>query len=342
VVGAQYASAGNGAFAVRLDGSTWLIGWGPDPGVDRIVTSDDGRWVAWSIQAACGRRSQMGLADMRHPGTAAYFYGPTANGEALQIHFDGNDDLVAGWAPLQPAGSGCGEPPWPPMPWRTPRPLWGTGTASAPAPVQWSRVGDPRTVLSRWPSGEGLYLQAGKTPQQYELTFGAAPGGAGPVPLDSQVTAALARPDGADPKPTPRPAPPATTPPISAPSTSTPSTGSPATVDAAIARYEKFLHALGNSDAATICEIAAPGMKKAEAQGIGPCPDAWRVVFGWISRAQRAALKTATVDRARVRTQTPTKIEIPAAAINASVTFTSEDIGDRTLEYQHGQWFITG
>ncbi len=162
VVGAQFASAGYGAFGVRPDGTMFLIGQGPDPGVDRIVMSDDGRWVAWSIQAACLRRSQMGIADLSRPGTAAYVTGPTADGEALQIHFDGNN-VVAGWAPLQHTSSGCGEPPWPPAQWQLARPAMGTGTAYEPATAQWSRAGDPRIVLHRWPSGEGLYLQPTKT-----------------------------------------------------------------------------------------------------------------------------------------------------------------------------------
>ena len=341
VVGAQFASAGYGAFGVRPDGTMFLIGQGPDPGVDRIVMSDDGRWVAWSIQAACLRRSQMGIADLTRPGTAAYVTGPTADGEALQIHFDGNN-VVAGWAPLQHTSSGCGEPPWPPAQWQLARPAMGTGTAYEPATAQWSRAGDPRIVLQRWPSGEGLYLQPTKTIHQYEMAFGPAPGGGGLLQLDSQVIDAVARPDGSNQTPTQAPTPSAPT--SSAPTSSAPAqpSGSPATVDAAIARYEKFLHALGASDVATICEIAGPGMKKAEAQGIGPCPTAYRIVFQMISPAQRAALKTATVDHARVTAQTPSKVFIPAAAVKASVTFTSSDLGDYTLEYLHGQWYITG
>ena len=83
-------------------------------------------------------------------------------------------------------------------------------------------------------------------------------------------------------------------------------------------------------------------MKKAEAEGIGPCPTAWHVVFQMISPAQSAALRTATIDRARIVPRTPTKIDIPVGAIKATVTFTSDTLGDSTLEYLHGQWFITG
>jgi hypothetical protein len=82
-------------------------------------------------------------------------------------------------------------------------------------------------------------------------------------------------------------------------------------------------------------------MKKAEAQGIGPCPTAWHLVFQWITPAQHAALKTATIDPAKVNGQAPGKIVVPASAVRASVTFTSSDLGDYTMEYQHGQWYIT-
>jgi hypothetical protein len=339
IVNGRFASAGYGAFAIRPDGTTVLLGRGPDPGVTTIAVSDDGRWVAWSMYGVCNQQSQLGIADLSHLGASANITGASAQGEALQIQFDG-DNVLAAWAPMQHGRYGCTDPAWPPAQWQLARPAMGTGTDAQPATATWSKVADPRTVLHRWPSGEGLYLQPAKAVRQYELTFGPAPGGAGPVPLGSQVLDAVARPDGSAPTQPPAttqpPAPPATT--SSAPTTPS---GSPASADAAIARYEKFLHALGNSDATTICEIAGPAMKKAEAEGIGPCPSAWHVVFQMISPAQKAALRTATVDRARIATRTATKIDIPAAAIKASVTFTSGDLGDSTLEYQHGQWYIT-
>jgi hypothetical protein len=302
--------------------------------VTKVVVSDDGRWVAWSTYGVCNEQSQLGVADLSHPGASANVTGATAQGEALQIQFAG-DTILAAWAPMQQGRYGCTDPAWPPTQWQLARPAMGTGADDQPAPATWSRAGDPRTVLHRWPSGEGLYLQPATAVRNYQLTFGPAPGGGGPLDL-AQVTDAIARPDGSTLTPTQVPSPPATT-----PSTSTPPSGPPATVDGAIARYETFLHALGNSDAATICEIAGPGMKKAEAQGIGPCPNAWRVVFGWISPAQRAALKVATVDKARITAQTPGKVLVPASAVKAPVTFTSDDLGDRTLEYLHGQWYIT-
>ena len=254
----------------------------------------------------CNQQSQLGVADLSHPGASANVTGATAQGEALQVQFDG-DNILAAWAPMQRGRYGCTDPAWSPTQWQLARPAMGTGTAIQPAPAV----------------------------RQYELTFGPAAGGAGLVPLGSPVTDAVARPDGSAQTPTPPLAPPATTPSASRPPGSSPS------VDAAIARYEKFLHALGASDPTTICEIAGPAMKKAEAEGIGPCPKAWHVVFQMISPAQKAALRTATVDRARVVPRTPTKIDIPATAVKASITFASGDLGDSTLEYQHGQWYIT-
>ena len=281
IVGAQFASAGYGAFGVRPDGTMFLIGQGPDPGVDRIVMSDDGRWVAWSVQAACLRRSQMGIADLSRPGAAAYITGPTADGEALQIHFDGNN-VVAGWAPLQHTSSGCGEPPWPPAQWQLPRPAMGTGTAYEPATAQWSRAGDPRIVLHRWPSGEGLYLQPGKTIHEYELAFGPAPGGGGSA--SARFAGDRRR------RPSGRLEPDAD---ASARTVSDDLVSAGAAVgiaghsrcgDRALrevparARRQRHRHDLRDR---------RPGMKKAEAQGIGPCPTAYRIVFQMISPAQR-------------------------------------------------------
>ena len=340
VVNGRFASAGYGAFGVRPDGTTFLIGQaGSDPGVTKIVVSDDGRWVAWGAYGVCNQQSEFGVADLSHPGASANITGATAQGEALQIQFDG-DTILAGWAPMQHGTYGCTDPAWPPTQWQIARPAMGTGSVRQPATATWSRASDPRTRLHLWPSGQGLYLEPIKTARLYQLTLGPIPGGAGSVQLASAVIDAVARPDGSN--QTASSAPPA--PPAQPPTTTTTSTpaGSTPTVDAAIARYETFLHALGNRDTATICEIAGPAMKKAEAEGIGPCPTAWHVVFQMISPAQSAALRTATIDRARILPRTPTKIDIPVGAIKATVTFTSDTLGDSTLEYLHGQWFITG
>jgi hypothetical protein len=337
LVNARFASAGYGAFGVRADGSTFLLGRGEDPGVDRIFLSDDHRWVAWSMQGVCNQATQLGIADLSHPQTTANVTGPTGDGEALNVRFQ-DDKIVADWAPMQHNGSDCAtQPPWPPTPWQLSRPAMGTGTEGEPATAHWSLTGDAQISLHHWESGEQLTLEPTKNPPNYALIFGPAPGGRGTVQLADQVTDALARPVEADQTPTTPPSVPTSAPTTPAPSSS----GTPQGTTAAIARYEKALHAIGASDATTLCEIAGPAMKKAEAEGVGPCAEAFNIMFGMFSPTQRNALKTATVDRSRISTQSPTKVYIPAAAVKAAVPFTSSDLGDRTLEYQHGQWYIT-
>ena len=124
--------------------------------------------------------------------------------------------------------------------------------------------------------------------------------------------------------------------------TTTTTTAPPAgpTTEGAIARYEQFLHAVGAEDIATVCEIAGPAAKQAEDQGFGPCEQTMRMMFSMISPEQKTALKSATVDPAQVSAQ-GTTVEIPAAAIRAAVPFTSSDLGDSTLSFLNGQWFVT-
>lgn len=60
-----------------------------------------------------------------------------------------------------------------------------------------------------------------------------------------------------------------------------------------------------------------------------------------ISPAQKKALRAATVDPQRVDVLTLAKVEIPTAAIRASVTFSESELGSSTLEYLEGNWYIT-
>ncbi|MFF3838120.1 hypothetical protein [Streptomyces sp. NPDC001930] len=116
---------------------------------------------------------------------------------------------------------------------------------------------------------------------------------------------------------------------------------SPRTKEGAIRRYEQYLHALGQEDIGTVCEVAGPAAKQAEDQGFGPCTSTFTVVFQMISPAQKKALRTATVDPRRVVVHTPGKIDVPVEAIRSSVTFTEEELGDSTLEYLRNDWYIT-
>ncbi|MEV6895977.1 hypothetical protein [Amycolatopsis sp. NPDC051372] len=167
----------------------------------------------------------------------------------------------------------------------------------------------------------------------------------------SSGVAGSAAPAASSPAPVLSSSPPAATPsapPLSStqPATSSSATSSqPATSEkstaGAIARYETFLHAVGKEDLATTCEIAAPAAKKAQDEGWGPCEKTFPITFQMISTTQKQALRSATVDRGRVTESSSTKVEIPAAAVRASVKFTDSDLGDATLEYRGGQWFVT-
>jgi hypothetical protein len=135
---------------------------------------------------------------------------------------------------------------------------------------------------------------------------------------------------------------PASTPATTQPSTSTAATTSAApakTTAGAIKRMEDLLHALGRGDLKTLCEIAGPAMKKAEAEGVGPCEKAFTGMLSLISAKQKTALRTATVDPAKVSTHGG-KVEVPASAIRAAVTFTEEELGDTVLEYQGDNWYV--
>jgi hypothetical protein len=122
--------------------------------------------------------------------------------------------------------------------------------------------------------------------------------------------------------------------------TTTQATGTDDTSQGAIARFEQYLHALGEGDIATICEIAGPAAQVAEDQGAGPCESSFGVVMGMISPEQSAALRTATVDPNRVDEATPGQVHVPVDAVVSSATFTEEDLGSYTLAYQNGNWYI--
>ena len=64
------------------------------------------------------------------------------------------------------------------------------------------------------------------------------------------------------------------------------------------------------------------------------------MMFSMISPEQKTALR---MPRPSTRPRCPrgTTVEIPAAAIRAAVPFTSSDLGDSTLSFLNGQWFVT-
>ncbi|HET9381805.1 MAG TPA: hypothetical protein VFP69_13355 [Streptomyces sp.] len=113
------------------------------------------------------------------------------------------------------------------------------------------------------------------------------------------------------------------------------------TTQGAIRRYEEYLHAVGREDLDTACEIAGPAAKQAEDEGFGPCRVTFPLMFTMISPTQKQALRGATVDPRRIQVHTRDKIEMPVESVRASVTFTERELGDSTLEYVNGDWYIT-
>ena len=112
-------------------------------------------------------------------------------------------------------------------------------------------------------------------------------------------------------------------------------------MERAVARFEDYLHALGEGDIDTVCEIAGPAAQVAEDEGFGPCESTFgTVVEQMISPEQAEALKTATVNLALIESTGPGRIHIPVEAVKADVTFTEEDLGSYTISYQDGDWFL--
>jgi hypothetical protein len=109
----------------------------------------------------------------------------------------------------------------------------------------------------------------------------------------------------------------------------------------AVQRYEQFLHAVGNQDLDTVCEVAGPAAKKAEDEGLGPCRTTFPITFQLIPPEKRKALQTATVDPAQVQRKSAGEFTIPVGAIKASTTFGEDELGDATMSYLGGNWYVT-
>jgi hypothetical protein len=111
--------------------------------------------------------------------------------------------------------------------------------------------------------------------------------------------------------------------------------------EAAIGRFEDFLHAMGDEDIDTVCEIAGPAAKKAEDDGFGPCESTYPMVFEMISPEQSTALKSATVDESEIDDSVAGTVQFPVECVKSDATFTEQDLGDYTMTFQDGDWFIT-
>ncbi|OPC77798.1 hypothetical protein B4N89_36575 [Embleya scabrispora] len=162
----------------------------------------------------------------------------------------------------------------------------------------------------------------------------APPSTSSPTPTTAQTVVAPAPATSAPPAPTGSGAPnPSAT-------SGTPPARQAASTEAAIQRYEQFLHAVGREDLATVCDIAGPAAKKAQDDGFGPCTSTMPITFGMFSAAQKKAMQTATVDPSRVSARRPDRVEVPAKAVRASVPFSESDLGNQTLQYIDNAWYI--
>jgi hypothetical protein len=111
------------------------------------------------------------------------------------------------------------------------------------------------------------------------------------------------------------------------------------TTEGAIARYERYLHAVGAADVPTVCEIVGDALEK-QNPGLGSCETIAGTGFTLLSAAQKQAFRGATVDPKKVTAQGGT-VTIPAGAVRAAAPLTADDIGDTTMSYRDGQWYAT-
>ncbi|MBO2458198.1 hypothetical protein [Actinomadura violacea] len=118
------------------------------------------------------------------------------------------------------------------------------------------------------------------------------------------------------------------------------STAVPKTTEAAIARYVTVLHALSRGDLKTVCVIAGPAAKKAEAEGFGKCRTTFAIMRSMFSDSQLSALRSATINKTRVTRRANGDVDIPTRAVVSSARFTEHDLGGVTLSYRHGNWFM--
>jgi hypothetical protein len=113
-------------------------------------------------------------------------------------------------------------------------------------------------------------------------------------------------------------------------------TEDPKSAIGAISRYEDYLHAVGNKDTDTMCEIAKPAMDTVG----GDCASNFQMMFQLFSADQLNALKTATIDKPQVQEKSVGEVFIPATAVKCDAKFSSDTLGDVTMKYQNDNWFI--
>jgi subtilisin family serine protease len=109
----------------------------------------------------------------------------------------------------------------------------------------------------------------------------------------------------------------------------------PRTVEAAVARFEEFVHALGAGDVATACAIGRPAV---EAGGGGlSCEEAVPLLREMAPEDELAALTEVTVDPAQVTQAGPNRVEIPPAYPYSTEPETDPPI---VMEHDGTNWFV--
>jgi hypothetical protein len=108
--------------------------------------------------------------------------------------------------------------------------------------------------------------------------------------------------------------------------------------DDAVGRYATYLHAIGNEDVATACEIGGDTTKKMEAD-LGPCEKQMKLTFMMYSPSEKAALLGATVDRSAID-ESPARVDIPISAVKVSAELTDTELPDAVMEQRDGKWYL--
>lgn len=110
--------------------------------------------------------------------------------------------------------------------------------------------------------------------------------------------------------------------------------------DDAVGRYETYLHAIGNEDVATACEIGRIAAEKRGRGEPGSCEHSMEIRFGMYSPDEKRAMRAATVDRSGVDASA-TRVDIPTHAVKVDVELIETELDDATMELRDGKWFRT-
>ncbi|MCR6482842.1 hypothetical protein M8542_08430 [Amycolatopsis sp. OK19-0408] len=107
--------------------------------------------------------------------------------------------------------------------------------------------------------------------------------------------------------------------------------------DDAVGRYETYLHAIGNRDVATACEIGRPAAEESRGSS-GPCEQSMKIQFGMYDPDEMKAMRGAKVDKAGI-TESPTRVEIPTGAVKVDVELIETELNDAVMELRDGKWY---